>query len=96
MAKSVLPAGEVADDHTTTKPPSASAATAGLYWVPGVKVLTWNSPPSGTPSASTSRPWMLRSELSPGEPEMLFHTTAKSPDGRAATAGSIGRRGCRR
>jgi hypothetical protein len=36
-------------DHSTTKLPAASAASAGETWVPHAIVLPWNSLPCGEP-----------------------------------------------
>ena len=38
--------------YETTKPPLASAATAGRHWLPEVSVLTRNSTPTVLPSAA--------------------------------------------
>ena len=42
--------------QATTKSPSPSAASAGRYCTPGVKVLTWNSLASGLPALEKRRP----------------------------------------
>ena len=44
-----MPSWEVLLDQAMTKSPSTSIATDGFDWVRFAKVLTWNSPPSGTP-----------------------------------------------
>ena len=73
------------DIQITTKPPSASAATEGRIWLLGVKVLTWNSAPTGLPSAS--KRWPKTPPPLSSWPMKDCQVTTKPPSASAATEG---------
>ena len=74
-----------AEFQTATKPPSPSATTEGVAWLPAVNVLSWNSPPSALPAASKMRP--KTPKALPSAPLSSSQVTTKPPPSSAVTDG---------